>query len=93
MKKPTMTRERWVAGTNLLILLLSNDLAVAKAIKDGRYIDLHAAALLASRGVSPKVDMTDPSQYKALRQAITLFFLKGYRCLNIAKLEALSQKN
>lgn len=93
MNGRAMDRERWVAGTHLLLSLLEDDLAVVKAIRAGRYFDLHAAALLARREVSPDMAMTDPARFTALRQAITIFFLKGYRCLDIEKLELLSRSD
>ena len=90
MKSRTMERENWVRGTNLLMSLLRDDLVIAKAIQAKQYRDLHAAALIALTGVSPRIAITDPAQYRALREATTLFFLKGYRCLNVEALRALS---
>ena len=93
MRKRTLDRERWVGGTSLLLSLLKDDLAIAKAIRSKNYHDLHAAALIAAKGLSPSVAMTDPAQYKAIREATTIFYLKGYRCLNVDRLAALSARS
>ena len=91
MSEVKMDRDRWVAGTQLLLSVLEDDLAIAKAIRAGKFYELHAAAVLARKDVPPEMAMTDPVRYKALRQAITIFFLKGYRCLDIEKLEQSSR--
>lgn len=84
-----MTRSVWTRGTGLLLALLLDDLAIAKAIRARRWDDLLAAAEVARAGVSPRMAASDPAQYRALRDAITLFFLKGYRCLDRRTLETL----
>lgn len=87
-----LDRETWVTGTDLLRRLLKNDLTIAKAIKESRYDDLHAAAVVAASGVCHSMAATDPAAYKAIRDAITLYHLKGYRRLDVAALKALADR-
>lgn len=75
-------REDWVAAVSLLRQYLSDDLALAKAIKGRRWSDLAAAAELAQGGVDHDLALTDPALYKALRNSITKYHLRGYACLD-----------
>ena len=87
-----LDRETWTTGAGLLRRLLKDDLTIARAIKGRRYDDLHAVAVVAASGVSHRLAATDPAAYKAIRDAITLYHLKGYRCLDVEALKALADR-
>ena len=86
---PKLSRNIWTCGTGILIQLLKDDLALAKLIKQRKYKELYAAALVAHYGPSPRTAVTDPAQFTALQRARTLFFIKGYRCLDCKRLQKL----
>lgn len=71
-----------VAGTQLLLHLLRNRLALADALVARDYISLSGAAEIAWTGPAHDMAMTDPPRYRALRAAVSLFFLKGYGCMD-----------
>lgn len=75
-------RNDWVAAVSLLRSYLTDDLALARAIKECRWADLAAAAELAHCGVDHDLALTDPALYKALRDSITKYHLRGYACLD-----------
>lgn len=79
-------REDWVASVSLLRQYLSDDLALARAIKNRRWSDLAAVAELAKGGVDHDLAITDPALYKALRDSITKYHIRGYACLDAALL-------
>jgi hypothetical protein len=75
-------RERWVLGTELLKEFRRDDLAIARALKQKRWKSLAAAAELAWLDVDKRLALTDPALYRSLRDAITLFHLKGWGSLD-----------
>ena len=85
-------RERWVAGVSLLREYLRDDLALARTLRERRWFDLLAAVELANKDVDPSLAVTDPALYKALRDAITKFFLRGYGCLDARLLRLKAEK-
>ena len=89
---PKMTRDVWVRGVGLLLQLLKDDLVLARAIKQRRYKDLYAAVIVANSNTNPRMAAADPAQYEALQRAKTLFFIKGYRCLDHSRLQKLIEK-
>lgn len=70
-------RSRWVLGTSLLKEFLNDDLAIARALRENRWDALAAAADIAWVDVDKGLALTDPALYRSLREAITLFFIKG----------------
>ena len=86
---PKMSRDIWTCGAGILIRLLKDDLALAKLIKQRKYKELYAAVLVAHYGPHPRTAVTDPAQFTALQRARTLFFIKGYRCLDCKRLQKL----
>ena len=66
----------------MLRRLLDDDLVVTRAIRERRYQDLYAV-------VAAAMGTTQPETYMVSRSRITLFYLKGYRCLAVGKLAAL----
>ena len=85
-------REQWVAGVSLLREYLRDDLALSRALRERRLSDLIAAVELANKGVDSSLAVTDPVLYKALRDAITKFFLRGYGCLDVRLLQLKAEK-
>lgn len=79
-------RDDWVTGVSLLRQYLSDDLALARAVKDRRWSDLAAVAELAQGGVDNDLALTDPALYKALRDSITKYHLRGYACFDTSLL-------
>ena len=86
-------REQWVSGVSLLREYLRDDLALARALRERRWSDLLAAAELANNGVDPTLAVTDPVLYKALRDATTKYFLRGYGCLDVGLLRIKAAKD
>ena len=86
---PKTNRDIWVRGSGLLLQLLNDDLVLARAIKQRRYNDLYAAVIVANANTNHRMAVSDPAQYKALQRAKTLFFIKGYRCLDYVQLQKL----
>jgi len=80
------SRDRWVTGVGLLLRSLQEDLAIARALKERRWAELAAVAEIAQRDVDPKLAATDPALYRALRDALTLYHLRGYHALDVAML-------
>ena len=81
-------RTRWVLGTSLLKEFRRDDLAIARALKNQRWDALAAAAEIAWTDVDKRLALTDPALYKALREAITLFHMKGWGSLDRDALRA-----
>lgn len=81
----------WLKGVNTLLELLDDDLVLARAIRERDYERLAAAVLVARSEVDPQLAMSDPALFVRLREAITLFFLKGYRCIDPEKLARLAR--
>ena len=84
----TSARDKWVAGTGLLLQLHDDPLAIVKALRDQRWFDLAAAVEIAGSEVDPTFALTDPAFYRAIRDAITLFHLKGFGVFDLEKLKA-----
>lgn len=74
------SHDRWVTGVGLLRRFLQEDLAIARALKERRWADLAAVAEIAQRDVDPELAATDPALYRALRDALTLYHLRGLPC-------------
>ena len=85
-------RDTWLTGSRMLRAMLRDDLVVARAIRERRYRDLHAVAVAAAAGVDHRLAATDPVAYKAIRDGITLYHLKGYRCLDVEALARLAKR-
>lgn len=79
-------RDQWVAGVALLRAYLRDDLALARALRERRWADLLAAAELANGEIDHDLALTDPALYRALRDAITKYHLRGYGGLDIQSL-------
>jgi hypothetical protein len=79
-------REQWVTGTGLLLEFLGDDLVLARAIRDRRWSALLAAAELANGEIDATLAVTDPALYRALRDAVTKYHMRGYGCLDVASL-------
>ncbi len=75
-------RERWVIGTGLLKEFRRDELAIARALKEKRWDALASAAEIAWLDVDKRLALTDPALFRALREAITLFHLKGWGSLD-----------
>lgn len=63
---------------------------LARRLKERRWADVAALVRYASRDVPPELAMTDPALYRALREGITQFHLRGGGALDLAKIEALA---
>lgn len=85
-------REQWVTGVSLLREYLRDDLVLARALRERRWSDLLAVVEIANKGIDPSLAVTDPALYKALRDATTKFFLRGYGCLDARSLKLKSEK-
>ena len=85
-------REQWVAGVSLLREYLRDDLALARTLRERRWSELLAVVEIANKGVDPALAVTDPTLYKALRDATTKFFLRGYGCLDARLLKLQAEK-
>ena len=73
-----MDREIWTTGVAMLRQYIKDDLAIARALKERRWSDVRAAAIVARADADPRLAATDPVLYKTLRDAITKFNLRGY---------------
>lgn len=87
-----MQRKIHVSGTQLLLSLHRDNLAIAKALKEQNYIALHGATEIAWSGPDKSLAITDPPLYKALSYSITMFFMKGYAILSREKLTRLAHQ-
>jgi len=76
-----------VAGTGLLLQLHDDPLAIVKALREQRWFDLAAAVEIAEADVDPMQALTDPAFYRSIRDAITLYHLKGYRAFDLDKIK------
>lgn len=76
-------RDKWVIGSGLLKQLVKDELVLARALRERRWADVAAAAEVARKDVDPEMALTDPAQYRTLRDAITIFHIKGYGGLDI----------
>ena len=75
-----------MAGTALLERLHDDPLAIVKALREERWFELAAAVEIAEKDVDAKLALTDPALYRSMREAITLFYLKGYGAFDIEKI-------
>ncbi|RAZ83429.1 hypothetical protein [Cereibacter johrii] len=85
-----MTREDWVTATGLLRAYLRDDLVLARALRERRWADLAAVADLANGEVDNRLAVTDPALYRALREAVTKYHIRGYGCLDVDKLRRMA---
>lgn len=75
-------RQRWVLGTGLLKEFQKDNLAIPRALQQKRWDMLAAAADIAWTDVDKRLALTDPALYCTLREAITIFHLKGWGALD-----------
>ena len=85
-----MTRDDWVTAVGLLRAYLRDDLVIARALRDRRWSDLAAVAELADGEIDNRLAVTDPALYRALRDAVTKYHLRGYGCLDADKLRRMA---
>lgn len=85
-------REKWVTAVSLLREYLTDDYVIARAWRERRWSDLLAVVELANAGVDNRLAITDPALYKALRDATTKFFMRGYGGFNVEYLRDRAEK-
>jgi hypothetical protein len=68
-------------------LLLERQELIDEYFRDKRWKELLALVRFARRDVSPELAMTDPALYRALRDQITRFYLRGGGAFSMEKLE------
>lgn len=79
-------------GVLIMREFLEDHLTLARLIKNRDWQCLLAAARIAAPGgVDPQLAIADPAKYRSLREAVTLYHLKGYGCLNVQALEDLAK--
>lgn len=84
-------RQEWVLGVSVLKTFLSDHLLLGRLMAERSYDQLYAAARLIHEDVDPRLALTDPPLYKALRDAITLAHIKGYGGLDTEAIKRLQQ--
>lgn len=62
---------------------------LARRLKEPRWADVAALVRYVQHDVPPNLAMTDPALYRALREGITQFHLRGGGALSLEKIEAL----
>ena len=83
-------RRRWVIATALLKEFHRDHLVIPRALKQRRWEELAAVADLAWTDVDKSLALTDPALYRTLREAITLFHIKGWGALDRQKLNEMA---
>jgi hypothetical protein len=63
---------------------------LARRLKERRWADVAALLRYVQHDVPPNLAMTDPALYRALREGITQFYLRGGGALSLQKIEALA---
>ena len=84
-------RDRWTTAVEILKAYLKDELLIARLLKEHKWAELAAVAEVAEQDADPTLAQTDPALYKALRDAVTLYNLKGYRVLDRSALEAMAR--
>lgn len=63
---------------------------LGRRLKERRWADVAALVRYARRDVPPSLALTDPALYRALREGVTFFHLRGGGALDLEKLESLA---
>lgn len=70
--------------------LLARQELIDVYLKEKRWAEVAALVRYVRREVPPALASTDPALYKALREQITRFFVKGGGVFSLARLEQLA---
>ena len=70
--------------------LLARQELIDVYLKEKRWAEVAALVRYVRREVPPALASTDPALYKALREQITRFFVKGGAVFSLARLEQLA---
>ena len=70
-------------------MLLKPEL-LGQRLKERRWADVAAMVRYAQQDVPKNLAMSDPALYRALREGVTHFYLRGGEGLSLEKLEALA---
>lgn len=70
-------------------MLLKPEL-LGRRLKDRRWADVAALVRYARQDVPKSLAMSDPALYRALREGVTRFYMRGGGGLSLEKLEALA---
>ena len=85
-------KDRVEIGVSGLKAFLENPLHLARLLRQRKWSELLAIAELAGKDVDPAMAETDPMLYATLREAITLFNLKGYHVLDRRALDQMARE-
>jgi hypothetical protein len=70
-------------------MLLKPEL-LGQRLKERRWADVAALVRYARKDVPKDLAMSDPALYRALREGVTFFYMRGGGALSLEKLEALA---
>jgi hypothetical protein len=83
---PLAPRQKELTARHLLTHLEE----IPVRLKARQWRELAALVEFAARDASPSLAHTDPALYRLLRLQITEFHLRGWSCLDLAKLQVLA---